>query len=135
MIGALVGQRQGVHVALTEARGDARGFELDPRQAKHLRRAVDTDRLRRARAEQLDHPARAGADIDEAAERALAERAIDRALDLAFGDVKRADLVPDVRISGEMAVGGLGPVGADGVGARRIGVEQGAGRRVGPASR
>ena len=77
--------------------GDARCFELDPGQAQHLRRAVDADRLRRARAEQLDHPSGAGADIDQPAERALAQRAVDRALDLAFGDVERADLVPDVR--------------------------------------
>ena len=51
----------------------------------------------RRAAEQLDHPAGAGADVDQPAERLVAERAADRLLDLAFGDVKRADLVPDVR--------------------------------------
>ena len=73
---------------------DAGRLELDPRQPQHLRRAVDPDRLAGARAEQLDHPAGAGADIDQPAERSLAERAVDRALDFAFGDMERADLVP-----------------------------------------
>ena len=68
---AAVGQRQRIHVALAQARGDPRGFELDPRQPQHLRRAVDADRLRGARAEQFDHPPGAGADIDQPPERSL----------------------------------------------------------------
>ena len=39
--------------------------------AQHFGRAVDADRLAGARAEQLDHPAGAGADVDQAAERRL----------------------------------------------------------------
>ena len=48
-----------------------------------------------ARAEQLDHPPGAGADVDQPAERrVLPKRALDRPLDLAFGDVERADRIP-----------------------------------------
>ena len=77
--------------------------QLDPREAQHFRRAVDADRLRRARAEQFDHPPGAGADIDQPAERPLAKRAVDRALDLALGDVERADRVPHLGVGGEIA--------------------------------
>ena len=52
-----------------------------------------------------------------------AERAIDRAFDLAFGDVERADLVPDLGMAGEIAVGRFGALGANGFGPRRIGGE------------
>ena len=70
---SVVGQRQRVHVALAQARGDARAFELGAGEPKHLRRFVDADRLHGARAEQLDHPAGAGADVDQAAEVAAAQ--------------------------------------------------------------
>ena len=83
--------------------GDARRLQLDPGQPQHFRRAVDADRLRGARPEQLDHPAGAGADVDQPAERPVAERAVDRLLDLAFGDVERADLVPHLGMGGEIA--------------------------------
>ena len=77
----------------------------------------------------------AGADVDQPAERPLAERAVDRALDLALGDVERADLVPDLGMAGEIAVGGLGALGADGLGAGRVGSEQRAGRTRPPRRR
>ena len=84
-------------------------------------------------AEQLDHPPGAGADIDQPPDRPAAERLVDRLFDLAFGDVERADLVPHLGVAGEIAVGGLGALGADGLGARRVGGEQPLRRRVGPA--
>ena len=119
-------ERQRIHVALAQARRDARSFQLHPRQPEHFRRAVDADRVASTRAEQLDHPAGAGADVDEAAEDAVAERPVDRPLDLALGDVQRADLVPDLGVAGEIAVGGLGALGADRLGPRGVGCEQGA---------
>ena len=82
-IGALILQRQRVHVALPQAGADARRLQLHARQPKHLRRSVDADRIGRARGEQLDHPPGAGADIDEPPERPLAKRAVDRLLDIA----------------------------------------------------
>ena len=112
--------------------GDPGRLELHPRQPQHFRRAVDADRLARTRPEQLDHPPGPGADVDQPAERALAKRAVDRALDLAFGDMERTDLVPDLGMAGEIAAGGFGPLGADGLGARGVGSEQRPGRRVGP---
>ena len=131
-VGALVGERKRIHVALPKARRNPRRLELHACEPKHVRRAVDPDRLARARPEQLDHPAGAGADIDQAAERPVAERVVDRPLDLAFGDVERADLVPDFGMAGEIAIGGLGALGADGLGARGVGSEQRLGCRVGP---
>ena len=50
----------------------------------------------------------------------LAERAVDRALDLAFGDMERADLVPDLRVAGEIAVRGLRALGANRFGPRGV---------------
>ena len=85
-----------------------------------------------ARPEQLDHPAGAGADIDQPAERPSAERTVDRPLDLALGDVERADLVPHFGVAGEIAVGRLGALGADRLGPRRIGGEQRLRRSVRP---
>ncbi len=129
----LVGERQRVHVALAQARGDPCRFELHPGEAQHLRRPVDSNRLARARAEQFDHPAGARPDVEQAAEGPTAEQPVDRALDLAFGDVERADLVPHLGMAGEIAVRGFGAVGPDGFGARGVGRKQRLGRRVGPA--
>ena len=56
-----------------------------------------------ARAEQFDHPPGAGADIEQPAERPLAKRSVDRLLDLAFGDMERADLSHVVGMGGEIA--------------------------------
>ena len=67
------------------------------------------------------------------AERPLAERPVDRPLDLALGDVERADLVPDRGMAGEIALGGLGSLGANGLSPRRIGGEQRSRRAIGPA--
>ena len=44
---------------------------------------------------------------------ALAQRAVDRRLDLALGDVERADRVPLAGMAGEIALGRGGAVGAD----------------------
>ena len=87
----------------------------------------------RARPEQFDHPPGAGADVDQPPERPLAQRALDRLLDLALGDVERADRVPHLGMGGEIAGGGLGAVGANRVEPRRVGREQRFGRPVGPA--
>ena len=41
------------------------------------------------------------------------ERPLDRPLDVALGDVERADLVPHLSVGGEIAVRGFGALGAD----------------------
>ena len=52
---------------------------FDPGEPEHVGRAVDADRLPRGAPEQLDHPAGAGADVDQAAER-TDRRALGRSL-------------------------------------------------------
>ena len=85
-----------------------------------------------ARTEQLDHSARPSSDVDQPAERTIPERRANRALDLAFGDVERSDLIPNIGMAGEIAVGSLGALGTDRFSACGIGAEQGLRRRVGP---
>src|SRR5439155_25295475 len=89
-------------------------------------------RLAGAGAEQLDHSPGAGADVDQTPERPLAQRAIDGALDLALCDMERADLVPDFGMTSEIAVGGFGALGADGLDARSVGGEESLRGRVCP---
>jgi hypothetical protein len=131
-VGGFVLERERVHVALPETRGHSGGFELHSGEAEHFRRSVDADRLAGARAEQLDHPAGAGADVDQGPQAVSVQRPADGALDLGLRDMERADRVPHVRLRGEVAGGGLGPVGAHGVEARRILVEDRAALRIGP---
>src|SRR3546814_5861000 len=71
--------------------GNAGLGQLDPGQAQHLGRAVDAERAVGGGAEQLDHTAGAGADVDEPADRPVSESAGDRRLDLALGDVERSE--------------------------------------------
>ena len=61
------------------------------------------DRLQCVAAEQFDHPAGSGTDVDEASERLIDRCAGDGLLDFALGDVERADLVPDLRVRREIA--------------------------------
>ena len=65
------GERKRVHVALAKLGGGEAGLgELDPGEPEHLGRAVDSERALGGRAEQLEHPAGAGADVDEPPDRA-----------------------------------------------------------------
>ena len=57
---------------------------------------------------------------------------VDRPLDLAFGDMERADLVPNLRMAGEITLRGLGALGADRLDPRRVRCEQSASCLVGP---
>src|SRR3546814_6468594 len=93
--------------------GNAGLGQLDPGQAQHLGRAVDAERAVGGGAEQLDHTAGAGADVDEPADRPVSESAGDRRLDLALGDVERAKLVPFRGMLGEIAFGCGGAIGLD----------------------
>ncbi len=131
-VGAAVGEREGVHVALAKARRNARRFQLHPCQAKHFRGAVDASRVACAPGEQLDHAAGAGADVDQPAEAPAAERPFDGPLDIALGDVERTNPVPHLSVGGEIAVRGLRAFCANPLGARSIGFEQGAGRPIRP---
>src|SRR5690242_17455245 len=106
-------ERKRIHVALAQARMNAGGLELHPREAKHFRGAVDADRLSGAGTEQFDHPTRASADVNEPAKHLSGKSTVDRALDFAFGDVEGSYLVPDLGVVCEIAVRSLGPLRAD----------------------
>ena len=87
--------------------------------------------MRGVAAEQFDHPPGAGADIDQPPNRPVAEGVGDRLLDLAFGDMERADVVPGSGMKREIARCGLGPVGANRLQPPDVGGELGL--RLGPA--
>ncbi len=72
------------------------------------------------RAEQLDHPPGAGPDIDQRVEGAVTDRALDRTLHFGFGHVQRADGVPDIGVSGEIALCGFRPVPPDRIEPRQV---------------
>ena len=70
MSAAARGERQRVHVALAQLGGIEPGLgELGAGEAEHFRAAVDAERLLGGGAEQFDHPAGAGADVDQPADR------------------------------------------------------------------
>ena len=71
--------------ALTDARA---------RDRQHCRALVDADGAIGARREQLEHPTRAGPEIEQAADRFVADHRHDRHLDPALRRVQRADRVP-----------------------------------------
>src|SRR5512144_1116093 len=60
------------------------------------------------------------------------ERPIDRPLNLALGDMQRADLIPHLGVAGEIAVRRLGSFGANRLRASRVRREQSASRCVRP---
>ena len=108
------GERQRIHVALAQLGIVEPGLgQLGAGEAEHFGAAVDAERLLGAGREQFDHPPGAGADVDQAADRRVRRaRGGDRRLDLALGDVERAQRVPLAGMAGEIALGGGGAVGA-----------------------
>ena len=113
---ALGGERQRVHVALAQLGRVEPGLgELGAGEAEHFRAAVDAERLVGAAAEQFDHPAGAGADVDQPADRRrpASARAIaaSTSLSATWSERKR---VPVAGVAGEIALGGGGAVGAHG---------------------
>ena len=123
-VGRLIGERKRVHVALAQARLDPRRLELDAGQTKHLRRAVDARSPGSRAGRTARSSARCRCRCPPAGRAAACPGTVDRPLDLAFGDMERADLVPHLGMAGEIAVGRLGALGADRFGARGVGCEQ-----------
>ena len=74
----------------------------------------------------------AGADIKQAPDGLIAKRFLDGLFDHTFRDMQRADRIPDFGVRGEIAVGSLGAVGANGGKARCVGGQHVAARRVQP---
>ncbi len=101
------------------------GFlQLDPGKPQHFRRTVDADRAVGPGREQLQHPAGAGTDVEQRADRPVGQQAGNRPLDLCIGDVQRADALPGRGMGFEIAARCLRPIGADRIQPRRIGGEQ-----------
>ena len=115
-------KRQRIHVALPKlGRIEPRLGELDPGKAEHLRRAIDAEGMIGRRREQLKHPPGARPDIDQPAHRRIAERARDRGLHLALGDMERAKRIPMFGLAREIALGCGRAIGAHCREPRRIG--------------
>ena len=133
-VGAAVGQRQRVHVALAQARGDARGLQLDPRQPQHLRRAVDADRLARRAGRTIRSSARCRCRYRPAgrAARSPSARSIARSTSLSATWSERIWSHTSAWRA-EIARRGLGAVGAHRLEPRGVGGEQRPRRRVRPA--
>jgi hypothetical protein len=84
-------------------------------------------------AEQLDHPAGTGADVEKPADRAAVECPLDRLLDFGLCNMQRANRVPHVGVGGKIAARRFRPVGSNALEARCIGREQQARGLVHPA--
>ena len=103
---------------------DAGAGEVGARQRQHLARLVDADRLLDLGRQHFEQPAGAGADVEQPAG---ADRQVmgERPLDLAVGDVQRAQLVPALGVVAEEAHGrGLAPL-LQGVEPRAVGGDAG----------
>ena len=106
-------QRQVVDVALAHAAMlQARAVEPGARERQHVEREVDAEPALELRAEQLEHAAGAGAEIEQRAERPVGERGADRRLHRLVGDVQRADAVPLGGMRLEIGLRGGGARGA-----------------------
>ena len=107
-------QRQVVDVAEPDLGiADAGAVEIGAGDREHARRGVDADGAVAERRQQFEHPPGAGAEVEQAAEAAAADRLEDRRLDPVLGDVERPDRVPFPGIVGEVAVRGVGVVALD----------------------
>ncbi len=73
------------------------------RDAQHLRRLIDANRASGQRPQEFEHPAGAGAKIEQRIDWTFADRLADRGLDALFRNMHGADLVPIRRLSGEIA--------------------------------
>ncbi len=94
-VGRLVGDRQVVDISLADlAVGEARPLELGPGIGEHGRAAVEAEAAPKAAGEQLQHAARAGAEVDQQVEGPAAQHPRDGGFDLALGQMQRADAVP-----------------------------------------
>ena len=108
----IVGERQVVDVALAHAAMlQARALQPVARQQQHVERQIEAEPALDLGAEQFEHAAGAGAEIQERAERLVGERGADRVLHRLIGDMQLADAVP---------LGGMrAEIGLRGGGARR----------------
>ena len=89
------GERQIVDVALPHAAMlQAGALQPVARQQQHVERQIEAEPALDLGAEQFEHAAGAGAEIEQRAERLVGERGADRVLHRLVGDVQLADAVP-----------------------------------------
>src|SRR6476660_9049140 len=84
--------------------GEPGALKLHTRIAKHVAAEIEAKSARGARREQFEHAPGPGAEIDEQREGSRPKRLVHRRLDLAFGDMQRADLVPLAGVLPEIAL-------------------------------
>lgn len=115
----IVGERQVVEIALAHAAVlQAGALEAVARQEQHVERQIEAEAAFDFRAEQFEHAAGAGAEVEQRAERLVAERLADRRFDGLVGNVQFADAVPLGGMFAEIELGGCGALRAPRRGAR-----------------
>lgn len=85
-----------LHIAQTRA------FDAHARDAQHVRRLIDANPPRGQRPQEFEHPAGAGAKIEERKDRARADCPADRGFDAFFRNMHGAHLVPVRRLRREI---------------------------------
>ena len=96
--------------------GQTLGVQIGARIGQHRLVDVEAEAALEAVGKQFERPPGAGAEIEEKAERPVAQRFLHRLLDVALGDVQRANVVPvgrmffekDLRRSFAVALQGIG---------------------------
>ena len=89
-------------------------IEPRARHGQHVEREVEPQAALDLGAEQFEHPAGAGAEIEQRAERCAGERRANLRLDRLIGDVQLADAVPLGGMTAEIGLRGGGTVGPHG---------------------
>jgi hypothetical protein len=106
----VVAKRQIVEIALPHAAvTQARALQPVAREQQHIERQVEAKPTFDLTPEQLQHPSRAGAEIEQRAERLVGERLADRGLHRLVGDVQIADAVPLGSVLTEIGLRGSRP--------------------------
>ena len=108
-------QRQVVDVALPHAAIlQAGAIEPGARQRQHVERQIEAEPALDLGREHFQHPAGAGAEIEQRPDRFVGERRADGVFDRGVGGVQLADTVPFGRVPSEVILRGGGASGAHG---------------------
>ena len=108
-------QRQVVNVAMAHgAMFQPGAIEPRARERQHVERQIEPEAALDVAGEQFEHAPGAGAEIEQRADRLVAERGADRFFDRGVGDVQPADAVPFGGVAAEIILRGGGAGGAHG---------------------
>ena len=98
-------QREVVDVALAHAAMlEAGAVEPCARQRQHVERQIEAEPALDIAGEQFEHAPGAGAEIEQRADRLVAERGADRVFDRGVGDMELADAVPFRGVAAEIVL-------------------------------